>query len=637
MRKLLQNLFLLLFLSSNSFAQSDTECIVSNFPYQLNLNELSIPNLPDCTSSYAVGSSNDWSTTNQQGDFSFDGNSLKYSYSTVNNANAWFFTNGFLLEEGSSYKLIYTYASENPYFFERLRVSYGTEANLSSMTNEIEDHLFNSKETEEQIIEIESTEVYYFGFQAHSIANQSNIYLGDISIELVSDDADNNDPCLISSIPYELEVTDEDAYSLPECTSTENLGNGNQWMVTPFFGDHPAMSDYTITYTYNIYAEPANTWFYTHPLQLEAGVHYELSYQYEGSANWPEKMKVAVGADNNHEAMSQILADHNNIDSYDNNEVVFQVAEDGVYYIGFHAYSNANMNYLYLDNIRLDYAQGCFPVSDLSAGQEDENTVLLSWTASAESDHWEVKYASTGFNPETEGTSIEVQDTSEVSIIGLETGEAYDFYVRTICGEESSQWTSLLDFELENLNICEAPSNIQITGEGYGEFNTGDGGDSYVEFSWTANNGETAWEVSYVHLGYDNQETIIEVYDIPEVRIEGLIVDSMYEIKFRALCSNDNYSEWTTITYATPPGAGIDDEIFKDFSFYPNPTIDIIHFNSDLLINKIIIYNLIGQKLKELNISKTDYSLNVSDLANGQYLLQVEIEGYKKAFKILKN
>lgn len=160
MKKLLLGLSLLSLSLGSAFAQED-DCVVATFPHSINLEDVNIPDLPDCTSAFNAGSGNSWTTSSEQGDFEFDTNTLMYTYSITEAANAWFFTNGFLLEEGSSYKISYSYASHNSYFNERLKVSYGKQADVSSMTSELADHSFNSKETEEHIIEIESTDNLY--------------------------------------------------------------------------------------------------------------------------------------------------------------------------------------------------------------------------------------------------------------------------------------------------------------------------------------------------------------------------------------------------------------------------------------------------------------------------------------------
>ncbi|MDD2636822.1 MAG: hypothetical protein PHW82_15120, partial [Bacteroidales bacterium] len=78
---------------------------------------------------------------------------------------------------------------------------------------------------------------------------------------------------------------------LPDCTTVENVGTGNNWKTatTSNFGT----SSKALNYSYNYY-NPANTWFYTQEIQLEAGVAYRLTFNYVGSG-YNESLKVKYG------------------------------------------------------------------------------------------------------------------------------------------------------------------------------------------------------------------------------------------------------------------------------------------------------------------------------------------------------
>jgi len=74
------------------------------------------------------------------------------------------------------------------------------------------------------------------------------------------------------------------------------------------------------------------------------------------------------------------------------------------------------------------------------------------------------------------------------------------------------------------------------------------------------------------------------------------------------------------------------DVLTKTFSFYPNPSTDIINISlpDKLSLEKVTIYDLTGKVLK----STTDTMIPVSDLANGSYFVEV-ITGEGKATKVL--
>jgi hypothetical protein len=69
-------------------------------------------------------------------------------------------------------------------------------------------------------------------------------------------------------------------------------------------------------------------------------------------------------------------------------------------------------------------------------------------------------------------------------------------------------------------------------------------------------------------------------------------------------------------------------------TFYPNPTNDFININSKFIINKVEIYNVLGELLKTTNSKK----VNLSGLNQGIYILNIYAENKNySSFKIIKN
>jgi hypothetical protein len=91
-----------------------------------------------------------------------------------------------------------------------------------------------------------------------------------------------------------------------------------------------------------------------------------------------------------------------------------------------------------------------------------------------------------------------------------------------------------------------------------------------------------------------------------------------------------------SITLATT--ASVDDLAKFGFKSYPNPVNDIINFSSLNTIEKVEIFNLLGQKVTE----KTDFKnneegINVATLKKGVYVVKVKIENSIGTYKIIKN
>src|SRR5690625_3395500 len=54
---------------------------------------------------------------------------------------------------------------------------------------------------------------------------------------------------------------------------------------------------------------------------------------------------------------------------------------------------------------------------------------------------WEVIYGIVNFDPETEGTTVIVDDNPELQLNNLPTDYSYDVYVRAICSESNNEFS----------------------------------------------------------------------------------------------------------------------------------------------------------------------------------------------------
>lgn len=160
--------------------------------------------------------------------------------------------------------------------------------------------------------------------------------------------------CVNPTLPYTIDFEDATIPNLPICTTSQNVGNGNNWKTkaNPGYG----FSSNVLNYSYSA-TNPANAWFYTHAVSLVAGTMYSISYQFGNIGTfYGEKMKVAYGSIGSSTAMINQLADHPSIltGAMQENTVTFTPKVSGDYTIGFNAYSATNQNQLFLDNIVIE-------------------------------------------------------------------------------------------------------------------------------------------------------------------------------------------------------------------------------------------------------------------------------------------
>lgn len=82
--------------------------------------------------------------------------------------------------------------------------------------------------------------------------------------------------------------------------------------------------------------------------------------------------------------------------------------------------------------------------------------------------------------------------------------------------------------------------------------------------------------------------------------------------------------------------SSIDPQVTQ-FSYYPNPVQDILHIDSKEKISEITIYDLTGREILSKNSFKYhDYTIDLSDLTRGSYLVKIKLNEDFKSFQIIK-
>jgi hypothetical protein len=167
--------------SSGTFT---TACPISAVPYSVDFESAAVPAVPICTSTQNAGTGNDWTVVNSPGS-DFTSKTLRYGYSSNDDANAWFYTNGITLTGGTSYTIAYKYGNNSSFYTENLKVAYGDAPVDTAMTTVLADYPGIVGGTPNFGI-VEFTPAisgdYYFGFNAYSAADQYNLMVDDISI-----------------------------------------------------------------------------------------------------------------------------------------------------------------------------------------------------------------------------------------------------------------------------------------------------------------------------------------------------------------------------------------------------------------------------------------------------------------------
>ncbi len=159
--------------------------------------------------------------------------------------------------------------------------------------------------------------------------------------------------CGAFPIPYVQNFDGVTAPQIPLCmTVNDHNSDAVTWKTS---ASYPKSSPNSMYVGYNS-TLPMNDWFFTPALSMTPG-NYWVSFWYRGSGiTFPEKLEVKWGSAPSAAGMTNgPVFDNNYITNatYAEGTGTITVTSAGDYYVGWHGYSNANMFYLVVDDIRV--------------------------------------------------------------------------------------------------------------------------------------------------------------------------------------------------------------------------------------------------------------------------------------------
>lgn len=97
-------------------------------------------------------------------------------------------------------------------------------------------------------------------------------------------------------------------------------------------------------------------------------------------------------------------------------------------------------SYFYLDDVTIRRAVNCPLTDNLTLVSTQSHEVTLDWIDTVGTS-WELCYVPTGGDPDNSTVRV-LATTKPFTLTGLSDSITYDFYVRTVCGEERGYWNS---------------------------------------------------------------------------------------------------------------------------------------------------------------------------------------------------
>ena len=221
--------------------------------------------------------------------------------------------------------------------------------------------------------------------------------------------------------------------------------------------------------------------------------------------------------------------------------------------------------------------------------------------------------------------------TTPYALQGLTSSTDYTVKVRTHCDENStSEWSAAVPFTTldgQQPVECDVPTNVatsNITA-------------TSVTVSWTGTASEYQIEVS------DGGATpIMQTVSASPYTVEGLTASTDYTVRVRALCENDETSDWSAaVNFTTLNGEqpqGIDDVNGSySVSIYPNPASEKVTVSVDGLSGKaqVSVIDMSGRTVMTTMMEGDSAQLNVSKLAQGTYFVRINGENISTVRKLV--
>jgi len=484
--------------------------------------------------------------------------------------------------------------------------------------------------------------------------------------------------CNATGVPYTLDFTSVTTPALPTCTSAVNSGSGNTWVTYS-----PGATGFTgnvLNYTFNS-TNAANTWFFTQGINLTAGTAYRIQYKYgnNGGTTYPEKLKVAYGTSATSASMTNQLVDNGNITNTTAATAFadFTPATTGVYYFGFQAYSNADMNRLYVDDINIDVAPSCSEPTALVVSNVTTTAANLAWTApaTAPANGYEVYYSTTSTAPIATTTPTLTVTTTSTPLSPLAIGTTYYVWVRSNCGATKSVWTPVVSFTTlipapANDN-CSAPITITpgatfaqnpLTGTTVGSTNTpaltatclatptNVGGNVWYTVVVPAS-GSLTIETAAV-TGSPLTDTVVSVFaSCSSTTSIGCDDDSGTDAFSKLTLTGQTpgttlyISVWKYSTatdgqfqisaYDASLATSETVQVKNDLKIYPNPFADVLNISDVKNVKSVNIVDIAGRLVK--TIDKPSSALQLRDLNSGMYMVILNMnDGSKQTIKAIK-
>jgi serine protease len=319
---------------------------------------------------------------------------------------------------------------------------------------------------------------------------------------------------------------------------------------------------------------------------------------------------------------------------------------------------------------------GCCDNPELTA-TSTETSLTIDWINVLYASDYTLRYRELGTTPWIE----ELNATSGIELTPLETCTDYEFQIKTTCTDSTHGYSLTQIFKTKGCGSCYDLTYCGVSGTNsntewidtvkIGSFTSATGNNNGwytstdVTFSFLPNSTQnitiipgysgTQYTEKYsVWIDFDqngvfdptdkainlltNNGTVVGLMNIPTSAAHGItkmrigMISSTSDTP--AACPTATvYGEYEDYCVYIGPEAGIS-ESELDFRIYPNPVTSYLQFESSVDIASLTIQSVDGKMIRTIQNPNTQ--IDVIDLPNGIYLIQIKTESATKTLKFVK-
>jgi hypothetical protein len=97
-----------------------------------------------------------------------------------------------------------------------------------------------------------------------------------------------------------------------------------------------------------------------------------------------------------------------------------------------------------------------------------------------------------------------------------------------------------------------------------------------------------------------------------------------YQIGIHAVSDADKFALLLT-NFNIAPGVNVN-EYENETRIYPNPANNVLNINANSNINRVEVYNMMGQMVGSYNVNDMNTQINTTSFANGIYTVKINTE-----------